>query len=528
MGTRRTALLGVSACVAISALAPAAADASSVQLTSGGITYKAAAGETNTVTVARSGSTVTFDDSTATVNAISTSGPGSCTAIVHHVSCTVPNTTQIKVQLGDGNDSVDASGVPDGAKLGGGEGNDNLLGGPGADDLEGDEGDDVLRGAGGTDSYEGGDGSDWVQYFDHTTPVSVTIDDVANDGSDGENEQIPADVEGVLGGQGDDTLTAGPNGSTLNGGPGNDRVIGGAGDDTLYGGKNNDVVDGGGGEDMLFGDLGDDQVLAGDGIVDQVSCGDGSDAAQVDPLDVLAGDCETTSDSNVFTGGPSGGDSDPSRGGDPGTGDGTTSGTGGGDTGAGSGSGSGDQPPAPKPGRTVTADPARGTIAVQPPGGGDFAPLATGDSIPVGSTVDATKGTVALTAAADSKGNKTQTAEFSGGVFKVKQKRATTPVTELVLVGKIPSCKTTAAGKLSAASSRGRRLWGSGHGHFRTRGRHSSATVRGTIWLTEDRCDGTYTRVQRGIVAVKDFTRHKTKLVTAGKHYFAPAKQPKH
>ena len=40
-----------------------------------------------------------------------------------------------------------------------------------------------------------------------------------------------------------------------------------------------------------------------------------------------------------------------------------------------------------------------------------------------------------------------------------------------------------------------RRLWGKGKGRFRTRGRYSSGTVRGTNWITTDYCDGTDTRV---------------------------------
>ena len=43
-----------------------------------------------------------------------------------------------------------------------------------------------------------------------------------------------------------------------------------------------------------------------------------------------------------------------------------------------------------------------------------------------------------------------------------------------------------------------RHLWGDGKGDFQTRGRGAAATVRGTIWLTEDRCDGTLVRVRRG------------------------------
>ena len=41
-------------------------------------------------------------------------------------------------------------------------------------------------------------------------------------------------------------------------------------------------------------------------------------------------------------------------------------------------------------------------------------------------------------------------------------------------------------------------------------GLRSSATVRGTYWLVEDRCDGTYTRVRQGTVDVRDFRLRKT------------------
>ena len=66
-----------------------------------------------------------------------------------------------------------------------------------------------------------------------------------------------------------------------------------------------------------------------------------------------------------------------------------------------------------------------------------------------------------------------------------------------------------------------RHLWGSGKGRFRTRARYAAATVRGTVWLTADRCDGTLTRVTQGTVQVADFPRRKTVLVRAGKSYLA-------
>ena len=65
------------------------------------------------------------------------------------------------------------------------------------------------------------------------------------------------------------------------------------------------------------------------------------------------------------------------------------------------------------------------------------------------------------------------------------------------------------------------KLWGNGKGKFRTNGKYSSATVRGTIWLTTDRCDGTLTTVRRGTVRVRDLRRHKTVTVKAGHSYLA-------
>jgi ferric-dicitrate binding protein FerR (iron transport regulator) len=59
------------------------------------------------------------------------------------------------------------------------------------------------------------------------------------------------------------------------------------------------------------------------------------------------------------------------------------------------------------------------------------------------------------------------------------------------------------------------------HGRFRTRGRHSTATVRGTKWSMTDTCAGTLTRVTQGSVTVRDLTLRKTKIVKAGHSYLA-------
>jgi hypothetical protein len=64
---------------------------------------------------------------------------------------------------------------------------------------------------------------------------------------------------------------------------------------------------------------------------------------------------------------------------------------------------------------------------------------------------------------------------------------------------------------------------GNSSGRFRTRGRYSAATVRGTIWDTIDRCDGTLTRVRRGVVVVRDFRKRRKITLRAGKSYLARA-----
>jgi len=80
------------------------------------------------------------------------------------------------------------------------------------------------------------------------------------------------------------------------------------------------------------------------------------------------------------------------------------------------------------------------------------------------------------------------------------------PVTTLRLTG--PSIRDACGDAVAARREPRpvRRLWGNGRGRFRTAGRYSAATVRGTWWLVEDRCDGTLTRVRRGEVEIEDFT----------------------
>lgn len=174
--------------------------------------------------------------------------------------------------------------------------------------------------------------------------------------------------------------------------------------------------------------------------------------------------------------------------------------------------------PPPVMGESVVVQPARGVVRIRPRGSRRYARLAKARNVPVGSTIDTKKGRVSLTSAKDARGG-VQAAVFHSGLFTVKQKKSRRPVTEVVLRGPVAVCPRP--GEASRAASRRRRLWGSGRGRFRSRGRHSSATVRGTTWLVEDRCDGTLTLVRSGTVAVRDFSLRKTILVRKGERYLA-------
>jgi hypothetical protein len=184
--------------------------------------------------------------------------------------------------------------------------------------------------------------------------------------------------------------------------------------------------------------------------------------------------------------------------------------------------------PPPVLGRTENAAPVSGTVLVQVPGSNRFVPLTANTPLPVGTTIDTRRGRVRLQAARS--GGGTDTAVFYSGIFRFFQTRAAGSVTELRLSG--GNFKTCPVGQRQPSAVGGtpkrpvRRLWGDGKGRFRTRGRFGSAAVRGTRWLTVDRCDGTLIQVSVGRVTVRDFTRRRTVIVVAGRSYLAPARRP--
>jgi hypothetical protein len=209
-------------------------------------------------------------------------------------------------------------------------------------------------------------------------------------------------------------------------------------------------------------------------------------------------------------------------------------------------------PPAPVPGKSVVVKVVSGEVFVKyPPGytarattpAKGFVPFHGAANLPVGTQVDTKKGRIQLTSAADTKGKKTQRSDFYQGIFQVRQSlpkkkssKAVALTTDLVLKGQIArsQCaplKRARAAIVAAAKKKKKKgpksvlgkLWGNGKGKFRTTGKYSSATVRGTIWLTQDECDGTLTKVRRGTVRVFDRRKKKTVTVKTGHTYLARA-----
>jgi hypothetical protein len=175
----------------------------------------------------------------------------------------------------------------------------------------------------------------------------------------------------------------------------------------------------------------------------------------------------------------------------------------------------------PKIGRTANAAVVKGKVLVKRKGSSKFVPLKAATQLPLGSTFDTTRGTVALDAAAGA-GKPVQHGEFSGGLFTPGQSRKNPLVTVSLTGAGLRKCgRRLPPG--GAPKKRSRTLFSSVKGHFRTRGRNSSATARGTKWTMTDSCGGTQTVVRSGVVVVRDFRLRKNKTLRSGQRYFAKA-----
>jgi hypothetical protein len=191
---------------------------------------------------------------------------------------------------------------------------------------------------------------------------------------------------------------------------------------------------------------------------------------------------------------------------------------------------------APQFAQDVNLKPVSGTVLVKLPRGAKvrgkwahaaqsrFVSLTSQTQVPVGAELDTKRGRVQLTSSIGTGAPAVQTSEFYSGRFQVLQSKRERGLTEMRLTETL-KCQGSSRGRVVGAASRSRRLWGNGKGRFRTRGRNSSATVRGTLWLTKDSCSTTTTSVRRGVVIVKDFAKRKNVRVKAPGRYVARARR---
>jgi hypothetical protein len=244
---------------------------------------------------------------------------------------------RVSVRTGPGNDSVDATSLPDGTivlTVDGGAGDDVLMtgagpdlifGGDGHDTISGGLGDDTIHGGAGHDSLRGESGNDVIRGGDGNDSLygGAQLDDLQGEAGNDEVYGQGSTGDSVGGGPGDDTIDGGSgndvlvdggdaditvtNGAMI-GGLGNDVLVdveralitGGAGANridlsgflvpgfttsTVFGGDGNDTIIGSGANEQFRGDQGDDSLignggndyLAGGAGADTLTGGDGDD-----------------------------------------------------------------------------------------------------------------------------------------------------------------------------------------------------------------------------------------------------------
>ena len=292
MPSYRSVLRGAGLVGLVAGLSAISGAAQAGTLTSGSSTlhYVAAAGETNDVTVTTDGRVLVLRDTGAPSSARL---PSRCvqdsTSPTVAVRCVAPGSWVLRIELGDGSDSLSAETLPHRITLrvDAGEGDNLVAAGDGDDQISGGSGNDTLYGGYGDDSVSGGEGDNYVR---------------GNNGDD--DLRAGSGIDLVLGDSGDDVLRGGGELDFITAGSGDDVAIGGAGPDSLdlgtgddigYGDEGADELVGGGGRDRLYGGRDDDILRARDGQADQLDCGPGSaDTARVDAgsVDDVSRSCE--------------------------------------------------------------------------------------------------------------------------------------------------------------------------------------------------------------------------------------------
>ena len=199
--------------------------------------------------------------------------------------------SEVNADGGQGDDTIDLRGVLSTSHVSGGAGNDTIYLSDGPNSTaDGGAGDDTITASKATTAtavvIHGGDGNDTLT----AGPVAITIY------GDAGNDTITGSPQGdmLFGGDGDDTITAGDGNDFVDAGNGNDQLDGGNGSDLLLGGGGDDVINAGPGDDVVDGGDSNDVVYAGAGN-DILVGGNGNDNLYGDGgSDLLIGDKVTS------------------------------------------------------------------------------------------------------------------------------------------------------------------------------------------------------------------------------------------
>jgi Ca2+-binding RTX toxin-like protein len=237
-----------------------AAPPSSVWVENGVLKVVSPPGQSNLVSLSTAPGQIVVRD---TVGNLAAQFP--CLSVnAHTAQCPAGSINRYIVDTNDGNDRiVDTTSLP--GSILAGAGNDVVSDGPGNQVISLGSGNDFVIQGRGRDVVSGGLGTDTASYAPRVLPVSIRLDNLANDGQAGELDNVLADVENAYGGSANDVLVGSPANNTLLGLGGNDFLSGLSGNDVLSGGTGNDLLSGGNGNDLLDGGFGADQIFGGAG-----------------------------------------------------------------------------------------------------------------------------------------------------------------------------------------------------------------------------------------------------------------------
>lgn len=163
-----------------------------------------------------------------------------------------------KVELGDGNDSVDLSAIYTSVLMNAGEGDNNITLGSSRNLVTTGDGNNTITSKDASrNSITTGNGNNHIDVTGNTNTV--------NTGSGNDSIIVAGQNSKVSSGDGMDIINAKSEENDINAGAGNDVITSHGKKDKIYGGDGNDFINAGNGDTYIEGGKGDDNIKAGNG-----------------------------------------------------------------------------------------------------------------------------------------------------------------------------------------------------------------------------------------------------------------------